>query len=187
MAQLLQRAASGRVRDSGCSSRSDNSCLNDRFIFSWSSVCSLVIQTSPFWIRTSIDFTYIHNLFLLKFILLFTIPHRALCYGLRLFISVLTLVKVRLCEPSGITNNIIIITTIVLSFPHRLPSYLIILCVLFNDAVDCRKEVKTTSNNLGFHNFYCVLHVSTFGKAIIRLKQVASNKSLTKAKLWLAV
>ena len=146
MAQLLQRAASGTVRDSGCSSRSDNSCLNDRFIFSWSSVWSLVIQISPIWIWTSIDFTYIHNLFLLKFVILFTIPHRPLCFGLRLFISVLTLVKVRLCNPSGITNNIIITIAIVLCFPHRLPS-LIILSVLFNDAVECRKEVKAASNS----------------------------------------
>jgi hypothetical protein len=124
VAQLLQRAASGTVRDSGCSSRSDNSCLNDRFIFRWSSVWSLVIQISPLWIRTSIDFTYIHNLFLLKCILLFNVPHRALCCGLRLFISVLTLVKVRLCEPSGIAINIITTITIVLCFPHRIPSSL---------------------------------------------------------------
>jgi len=85
---------------------------------------------------------------MLQFILLFTIPHRPLCFGLRLFISFLTLVKVRLCKPSGITNNIIITITIVLCFPHRLPSSFIILTVLFNDAVECRKKVKAASNEM---------------------------------------
>lgn len=122
MAQLLHVQPAARSGTLVALRDPTTAAYYDRFIFSWSSVWSLVTQISLLWIRTSIVFTYIHNLFLLKFILLFTIPHRALCCGLRLFISVLTLVKVRLCEPSGIASNIITTITIVLCFPHRLPS-----------------------------------------------------------------
>jgi len=51
---------------------------------------------------------------------------------------------------------------------------------------NAERKYKPPVTYWSFIRFYCVLHVSTFVKGIIRPKQAAGNKNLPKAKLWLA-